>query len=327
MTNAVAEAPPAAESQTANPTPDSQATAKPQGDVASPSAQAGTDGEQSASSTAQTATTPDASAPAKPETPEAAVATPERTLSAEEAIEVATQRLQAQKKADDDAEALKKTQGELRDLRRDGPKHVRGWLKDLEKGELDVADFRENVENHIESLNAKALEAARLEIGDSGSEALQDEQKAFVNSCYAAIDPAKRADFTAEVDGKGHEAWVKATQKYAPKAPGVLSVTDLTTEASAYAAEAANGLSAEEQTALTEALKGAKTAKAVIEAVGKAMRGKGRSDPGEAVAGNGRASNGPSSRAEAEQMHAGLHPSGQRITNAQMRQYLATGQI
>lgn len=320
MTNAAVAEAPVADTQTVVTPTDPQA----------PSQDAGTDGgKPAAQAPAQTADTPAASAPAaEAVTPEAVVATPERTLSAEEAIAEATRRLEASAADKARADDLKRTQGELRDLRRDGPKQVRGWLSKLEKGELDVVDFRENVENAWENLNLKALEAARLEIGDSGSKELQEEQAAFKRSCYANVDPANYDAFTKEVNGKDHAVWVKATQKYAPRDANLIEASSFATEAPALAADPDIDLNDSEKTALEAALKGVKTPAAITKALIKIGRTRGQRDPGGAPVGAERRSSGsPSSKEEAQLMHSGMHPSGQRITNAQMRTFNATGHI
>ncbi len=323
---------PAAEAQTANPASEAQATA-PNGE-ASPNAQAGTDGQQPPANGATAQTAPDAglASPAAPEgspPPPTPPPSPPQ-LSQERLLELAEERIQA-REAEKQAKAERdKTFAELRDLRRNGPKQARQVLHRIasEANVVIPPEYYDELENWAENLSLKATDAAKIELGDDAFKGLGDEQQAFVDACYASIDQSKRAEFTKEVDAKGHGDWLKAVVKFAPKSAGVVTVDDLVSEATAYAGDAANNLTEAEQAALTKALGAAKTPRAFIEALSAAMRGKGRADPGGGVAGGVRSSNGgPSSLDEARQMHAGMHPSGQTITNAQMRKYIASGSI
>ncbi len=316
---------PAAETQAANPASETQATA-PQG-------AAGTDGAQpqATEATVQTAPRSEEAAPAKDSTPPAPPSPPPAPeLSQERLLELAEQRIQA-REAEKQAKAERdKTFAEMRDLRRNGPKLARQVLHRIASDANIVIppEYYEELENWAENLSLKSTDAAKIDLGDQAFAALGDEQQAFIDACYASIDPSKRSEFTNEVNEKGHGDWLKAVVKFAPKSAGVVTVDDLVSEATAYAGEDSNNLSEAERTALTKALGAAKTPRAFIEALGKVMRDKGRADPGGGVAGGVRSSNGgPSSLEEAILMHAKMHPSGQTITNDQMRNYRTHGHI
>ena len=317
--------PPAAETQAANPASETQATPAQAG--------AGTDGAQpqKTEATVQTATPPADAAPAQdsaPPSPPPPPAPPQ--LSEERLLEIAEQRIAA-REAEKQAKAERdRTFAELRDLRRNGPKQARQVLHRIASDANIVIppEYYDELENWAENLSLKSTDAAKVDLGDEAYKALGDEQQAFIDACYDSIDPAKRSEFTQAVNEKGHGDWLKAVVKYAPKSAGVATLEDLVSEATAYAAEDSNNLTEAERTALGKALAAAKTPRAFIEELSKAMRGKGRADPGGGVAGGVRSSNGgPSSLEEARQMHAKMHPSGQTITNDQMRRFQATGHI
>lgn len=139
-----------------------------------------------------------------------------------------------------------------------------------------------------QKLNLKSLEAAKVELGDLATRAQEAADNAFIQWAYGAIDPANTAAFTAEVNNKGPEVWMKAVQKYGPKDKDTFGVSDLVSEATTLTSNAANNLDDAEKAALGKALESAKTPAAVVKAVFDAGRRKGRADPEGAPSGDER---------------------------------------
>ncbi len=321
----------AAGTQDANQAPDTQATAAQA--VGTPSPNAGTDGEQASSeATLQTAEKPTEGLEKAPDQrSEEEIRRDERQRYEREQREEANREAERQKAAEQ-ATKQREAADKLRAMRREFPKTLRSHLNRIAADADIVIDptVREEIEDLIEDYNLKALDAAKLELGDLGTALKLETEDLWMANVRSSLAPGKTADFDKEIEAAGYTyaSIVKAAQKYAPQAPGTVHVSDLVEKAQAYGSDAANNLNAAEQRALTDSLKGAKTAEAVIDALGKALRARGSRDPGQGVGGNERGSSGgPSSLAEAEQMHAGMHPSGLKITNDQMRTYMATGHI
>jgi hypothetical protein len=204
-------------------------------------------------------------------------------------LELAEQRIRAREAERQAEEAREKTIADLRDLRRNGPKLARQTIDKIAEDLNAVipAQYREDLEDWAENLSLKAVEAARIELGDESSKALGDEQQAFIDACYKHIDPDKRDLFTAAVNNKGHDVWVAAAAKYAKRDDGMVSVEDLATRATAMAGDAKHNLSDSEKVALSEAVKGAKTPDALLVAVFNAGRERERQAPGAAPSNDG----------------------------------------
>lgn len=287
MTNAaVAEAPASsAASQDAKPAPESQAPASIK-DGAAPAANAGTDGGKPTQATSQTAdtdaqegkpadvvTTPDA--PAKDTRSEAEIRADERNRLANEAAETTRQ-------AD-----LKRTQDELREIRKSGGKLARGLISKIED-HFDIripAEMKDELENFVETLNGKAGEAAKLELGDQAGSHQQAFDRDFVQWCLASVDPAKKDAYYAAMRGKGHDAWINGIPQYTKQPDGSVTVPSLIEEANTWGTDAATGLNDTEQAQLSKDLKGLKTAKSVIAAVAKVAQAKEARLPGPAPTG------------------------------------------
>lgn len=216
--------------------------------------------------------TPESSTPAAPATPPA--------LTEEQALEKARKQLAQEQAETARRAALETKQKELRDWRKDGSEGMRSRLNTLESKydiRLDEED-RTAFLNYIQTGNDLASDAALLEHGDLAEAARNEEAQAFIQACYSAIDPANRDAFSRDVNGKDHSDWVKAVTKYAPRGDA-LDVPSLIQEANTYASAAGQGLTDVQKAQLETKLKGLKTAKAVIEAVGEAMRTRGQADP------------------------------------------------
>ncbi len=274
---------PAVDTQAANPAADTQA-------IITTPVDGGTDGTQPPNDGATVQTTPDSGEPPVPATP---VVPDAPTYTPEQLLEIAEQRVEARKAAQAEAQAAKeareKTLSELRDLRRNVPKTVRNALDTIaEQANIVIpVELRSLIEDNIENLSLKGVDAAKIEFGEEGAQALLSEQQSFIDACYAAIDPARRAEFTAEVNEKGHDDWVKAAAKYAPRPDGMVTNDDLVSQVGAIAKDAKYNLSPAEQNALTEALKGAKTPAATLVAVFNAGILREKTAPGAAPASDG----------------------------------------
>ena len=269
----------AADTQAANPASETQAPSNGGTDGAQPQ-----DSEATVQTASSDVTTLEGGPPPAPPPPPPAPA-----ISEERLLELAEQRIAAREAERQAREDRERTLSELRDLRRNGPKLARQTLDKIaeEAGVVIPSAYRESLEDWAENLSLKAVDAARIELGDEASKALGDEQQAFIDACYAAIDPAKRAEFTAEVNNKGHSAWVAAAAKYAPRSDGMVTVDDLASKTVTMAGAAKHNLSDGEKTALAEAVKGAKTPDALLGAVFNAGRERERQAPGTAPSNDG----------------------------------------
>lgn len=338
MTNAaVAEPAATPDSQGAIPASDTQAPTPLTSGDAPNGANGGTDGAQS-SEQATTLQTGDEQA--KPE----AASTPTPPATPVETDEQREQRIrnkiQADQEADARREALTKTQNELRALRREGGEIARDLLNKIEE-HTDVrlpAELRKPVLDWVETLNGKALDAAKLELGDNNQSAVDGARNELlaeiVRGIYSTVPKEDLPAFQAATKGKPIEEWVTQARRFG----GDASVkTAAVTEDRTAHDEALSSLIKDDainsetgkpiKDELAAALKAAKTPKARAEAYETAFTAAERARPAPAPRGEERkgGGSGPSNLEDARLMHAGMHPSGQTITTAQMRTFRSTG--
>lgn len=324
MTNAaVAEPAATPDSQGAIPASDTQAPTPLTSGDAPNGANGGTDGAQS-SEQATTLQTGDEQA--KPE----AASTPTPPATPVETDEQREQRIRNKIQADQAEqtrqETLTKTQNELRALRREGGEIARDLLNKIEE-HTDVrlpAELRKPLLDWVETLNGKALDAAKLDLGDNNQSAVDGARNELlseiVQGIYSTVPKEDLPAFQAATKGKPIEEWVTQARRFGGDAS--VKTAAVTEDRTAHDAEFTNLLPEDKRAAFADELKAAKTPKARAAVLEKAFTDAERARPASAPRGEERKGGvGLTNMREVRAAHA-----RREITTPQMRDYQVLNQ-
>lgn len=169
-----------------------------------------------------------------------------------------------------------------------------------------------------DNLSLHSVALAKFELGDSTNATVRTQMAAIEASFDAALPEKDRAAFVEATTGKPFSEWPKALLDVSPPSAKQTAafVDDLVTHGSAALPEG------EERTAFEAEVKGAKNAKAVVDALYKHARAVESRTPGETPAARERGTTAePNNFREASEMFAGSHESGRKINIRELRSY------